>query len=864
MTKKNLWISTCLTILSLCIAMALTACGGNNNNNNGNPPPEKSFRINCATEMMAGDRIEITITKSYDFKMNHDDYEWKIIGENTVDGSFEFEDLDDSDNYTNKFFRATKPGKVKIQVINTTSGTLISNVVEITVNGNYINTVDELKAIANSDKTYTLGADIDLSEESNWTPIEGFSGILYGDGHTISNLTINSVNVENLGLFGTLLGSVENLSIDNAQITARGDAGKAGIVAGTNEGSISNVTVSGVVAPEYYSNVGGLVGYNNCGRIVNCTNSATVRGANQIGGIVGYTLVNDHNAISQCTNEGTVEGKDNVGGISGYITGVRNNATYQITANTNKNNVSGDNNVGGIFGEVYAFYESYNYNDYNSYFEMSVLTNIAEVTGSATGSSTGGLIGKATRLSLITASDNQADVTGGISVGGFVGYAPDTQINATGAENNNTIKGKALVGGFAGRAGIIKNAINNGEVIATGVLVEYGVSRAYLGGIAGFCTGLVGCENNIDIKTNLNGEYVGGLAGYIIVSDHNLVNDNVNNGTVTGYLNVGGIGGCLTCVRNNASYQLSNNENNGAVSGDTNVGGIFGEVYAFYESYDYRDYNTYFEMTVLTNTAEITGSSTGNNTGGLIGKATRLTLLSTCDNTADITGGICVGGFVGDAPDTNIKALGTVNNNTITGNYMVGGFAGRTGVIEYAINGGNVVATGKDGNGDSYVGGIAGLCSGAIGCTNNADVSITSGGKFVGGIAGYILLNATNVVYDNVNYGAIKGFDYVGGIVGYVTCVRSNATYVISDNENKNTVRGNACVGGITGFIYGFYQSYDYRDYNSYFQIVNCINEAEIFGNEKIAGICGGYERLDTNNNLIETNTTLYGNILGH
>ena len=99
---------------------------------------------------------------------------------------------------------------------------------------------------------YKLTSDIDLSTESNWQPIEGFTGDLNGDGYKIANLTIDAVNVENIGLFGTLEGTVEDLTFKNANITARGDAGKAGIVAGTNKGLISNVTVEGLVAPEYY------------------------------------------------------------------------------------------------------------------------------------------------------------------------------------------------------------------------------------------------------------------------------------------------------------------------------------------------------------------------------------------------------------------------------------------------------------------------------------------------------------------------------------------------------------------------------------------------------------------------------------
>ena len=726
-----------------------------------------------------------------------------------------------------------------------------------------ISTVEQLKAIANTPGSYSLANDIDLGGESSWQPIENFSGYLNGNGYSIKNLTINAVNVEDIGLFSILKGTVKDLTIENAQITARGDAGYAGIVAGTNKGTISNVTVSGNIAPEYYSYVGGLVGYNNCGKVVNCTNQATVIGANNVGGIAGSVVVNTNDAITSCTNEGIITGKNNVGGIAGYLTCVQQASTYTVSNNENKNTITGDSRIGGIFGEVYGmdYSEPYfnTYKWYYCYFEISVLTNTAEITGSSTGEDVGGLIGKATRLNLMTTCENMADVTGGICVGGFVGYAPGTNIKATGAKNNSTITGKGKIGGFAGQAGIIENAINNGEIVSTGVMVEDSNSRAYVGGIAGYCTGLIGCENNIDIKIESNGDYVGGLAGYVVVSASNRLDNNINYGTVTGYNCVGGIAGYLTCVQQASTYTVSNNENKNTITGDSRIGGIFGEVYGmdYSEPYfnTYKWYYCYFEISVLTNTAEITGSSTGEDVGGLIGKATRLNLMTTCENMADVTGGICVGGFVGYAPGTNIKATGTTNNNTISGTRKVGGFAGQAGIIEYAINSGEIISIGTSDSGESFIGGIAGYCTGAIGCVNNMDIEIESAGKYVGGIAGYIIVSSNNIVNDNTNYGSIVGKDYVGGIAGYVTCVNSNATYRLSDNENKNIVQGNECVGGIVGYVYG--------DNNSYFEIVNSTNEAEIVGVEKVGGICGGFNRLKTDANLMDTNTTLYGEKLG-
>ena len=390
MKKRNLWITILLIILSLCFTMGLTACDDDDNGGNGNSGTlEKITVVVDKTEAEIGDTINLSFTTTPEnptsahngssYKASCIEYYVRINGSDTristqkVTTTYTVNSSDDLSFWAKYCNHSTHSD---------TEGDLVSELVTVTIKTSTISTVDELKAIANTNKSYILANDIDLAGESNWQAIEGFSGTLNGTGHSITNLTINSVNGENIGLFGTLQGTVKDLIIENAQITARGDAGKAGIVAGTNKGTISNVTVSGNIAPEYYSYVGGLVGYNECGKVVNCTNQATVIGANNVGGIVGSVVVNTNDAITSCTNEGIITGKDNVGGIAGYLTCVRSNATYQISNNTNKNTVTGDNRVGGIFGEVYAFYEYYKYDDYNSYFEMSVLTNSAEVTGS--------------------------------------------------------------------------------------------------------------------------------------------------------------------------------------------------------------------------------------------------------------------------------------------------------------------------------------------------------------------------------------------------------------------------------------------------------------------------------------------------
>jgi len=57
-----------------------------------------------------------------------------------------------------------------------------------------IKNVSDLKAMVNNQEGhYILANDIDLSKET-WTPIEGFSGVLDGNGYSIKNLNLNVKN----------------------------------------------------------------------------------------------------------------------------------------------------------------------------------------------------------------------------------------------------------------------------------------------------------------------------------------------------------------------------------------------------------------------------------------------------------------------------------------------------------------------------------------------------------------------------------------------------------------------------------------------------------------------------------------------
>ena len=190
-----------------------------------------------------------------------------------------------------------------------------------------VNSLYGLQNIQNNlSGTYALGRDVDASETKTWNggngfdPIGGtgmsanwrstqFIGTLNGLGHTISDLTINSVGM--VGLFSMIgsTGTVANLRLRNAVVgdNASGYVSpywETGGVTGWNEGHISNVSVWGQVSGE--GDVGGIVGFN-LGYIDGSSFIGTTTGTWAVGGLVGYNdgIVRDSYSIGNVSSTGT-------------------------------------------------------------------------------------------------------------------------------------------------------------------------------------------------------------------------------------------------------------------------------------------------------------------------------------------------------------------------------------------------------------------------------------------------------------------------------------------------------------------------------------------------------------------------------
>ncbi len=268
------------------------------------------------------------------------------------------------------------------------------------------------------DKSFILTANIDLSgqtftqapiapdtDHSDYWEFQGpsFHGILDGNGHTISNLTITSTQ-DFVGLVGLLSdhARIRNLGVLNVKVTGRNYVG--GMVGCNSAGLLTACYATGsVTGTDYYA--GGLVGkiWYVPGALTSCYANCTVIGTEHVGGLVGSTW----GSLTACYATGSITGTTYVGGLAG-----EDRST--ITACFATGTVKGNSDVGGLVGfHCYAAM-------FNSY-----------ATGSVSGNShVGGLVGFQ-NWSSITACFSTGSVRGidqNNNLGGLLGLNWDSSL----------------------------------------------------------------------------------------------------------------------------------------------------------------------------------------------------------------------------------------------------------------------------------------------------------------------------------------------------------------------------------------------------------------------------------------------------
>ena len=196
---------------------------------------------------------------------------------------------------------------------------------------------------------YKLMADLDFTNETQAYSVIGdendmFNANFDGNGYTISNILVDSVVNDYVGVFGYTgtQSKISNLTVENFR-TRYGFC--TGAIAGYNQGEIKNCNVSGEIGTNYSSlnsicYNGGIVGYN-AGKITGCESNVniltvSVKGdkSTYAGGIAGCNGAGA--IIEKCVNNGQI-GNDNY--ASQYAGGLVGDNYGSVSLSKNTNNV---------------------------------------------------------------------------------------------------------------------------------------------------------------------------------------------------------------------------------------------------------------------------------------------------------------------------------------------------------------------------------------------------------------------------------------------------------------------------------------------------------------------------------------------
>ena len=254
--------------------------------------------------------------------------------------------------------------------------------------------------------TVELAADIDMSG-TTMQPIKSLKGTFEGNGHTISNLTLSgeagtrwdAPNV-GLGLIAQLNGTVQNLKMDNVQITSNSKSKiYAGAIVGMIEAanaSIANCAATGTITlPETSTQdgAGGIVGgvlVNGSVVITDVYSEVSITNGKYTGGLIGIVQYAQKVTIQNCAVVGDLKVSTG-GGIIGWLTSVPTTAERvyfggAITGST-RYGFAYNKNYSSTLAATSVYYDSTKNKDSNTWskFEAVASTN---VTGSIDGKST--------------------------------------------------------------------------------------------------------------------------------------------------------------------------------------------------------------------------------------------------------------------------------------------------------------------------------------------------------------------------------------------------------------------------------------------------------------------------------------------
>ena len=685
--------------------------------------------------------------------------------------------------------------------------------------------------------SYTLAGNVDASETTNpsgvWNPANGFvpvggngaaafTGVLNGQGYTVSNLTIidttpvlgttpggNPTN-GSVGLFGVVGagGLVENINLVGANVTG-GDGMQVGALVGGLGGQVISASSSGAVTTGdgvtttsglAYATAGGLVG-EATGAITGSNSSAAVTGGDAyVGGLLG-----EADTGAQITGSFASGGVDtagssadqqdsSAGGLVGYFTGASAANSYATGA------VSGGGGswLGGLVGYVTQGQIT------TSWASGTVTQTAGAAAGDFNDNAAGGFVGAIDTGGVVTQSwsGGAVNTVGGLDAadptlaGGFVGGmrlgAAVSDSYALGAVTS-TGSSSAFLGGFAGK---IQQSASVVEVYATGLVSGEGT-------VVGGLVGQVGDGTLADTSGSISNSYwdegtTGQTTGYTLSG----------TGTATNVVGIGGPTGINPYVASTyANFDLTNTWY--LIYGQTRP--------ILLSEYSTTITNAHqLELMGLNLSADYTlandiDASETTNPSGVWNLANGFVPVGG-NGSADFTGALNGQGHTISnltIIDTTPVLETTPAGYSTNGSVGLFGIVGAGGLIEN-INLANARVTGVDGmQVGALVGGLDGQVidassSGVV--TAGSAVSTTSGSAYAN--AGGLVGDSNGAIVDSNSSATVTGADaYVGGLLGEADAGAQTSGTFASGAVSATGFSGEqqlATVGGLVGLLYGY------------------------------------------------------------
>lgn len=414
-----------------------------------------------------------------------------------------------------------------------------------------ISNPEQLQAMKDyKDAHFVVVNNIDATETQEWFSGKGFepigvvtdqfSGVLDGNGYSISNLFIDRPSSDYIGIFAYAGDEalVSDLSLVNVDIKGKDYVGSL-IGFSSNGGNIiKDCSVTGSIIGE--REVGGLIG-RGVAQIHNTSTNVNIESISRAGGLMGHSgaalIKNSH-------SKGVVSGQNLLGGLIGVI----RSSGGEISNSYSESDVIASNSIaGGLVARNFGLIS-------NSYATGNV--EGTDIIGGLVGENiSDGVVQDSYSIGSVTGKDVSINLEEGNFIGGLIGINEANVENSRASGNVNSVANE--IGGLVGKnTGVILNSLADGAVTTSGDMT---------GGLVGNNTGQI--ETSYSSGDVTSADDSGGLVGYSSGS----ISNSYSLGNVNGETNVGGlVGRVASSGEINYTYEV------GLVEGVTNVGGLVG------------------------------------------------------------------------------------------------------------------------------------------------------------------------------------------------------------------------------------------------------------------------------------------------